>query len=135
MAAFKGYFDESGKDNDPQFANSAICVAGWATTCASWRDIEGKWNAVLERPEFAVHYLHMKEFAHSGGPFKDWKENEHKRANFIAALADVIRKSDLIGFGAIVRVPDLLLFNRDYNCNCPGWLNSGSYRTQRAYEG
>jgi hypothetical protein len=28
MAALKGYFDQSGKENDPQFADSAICVGG-----------------------------------------------------------------------------------------------------------
>ena len=45
MAALKGYFDESGKENDPQFADSAVSVAGWVTTVDSWRDIEAKWVA------------------------------------------------------------------------------------------
>lgn len=73
-------------------------------------------GAVLARPEFDVPYLHMKEFAHSkpGSPFEAWKGDEPRRAAFLAALAKVIRQSDLAGVGAIVRVPDLLRFNRDY---------------------
>jgi hypothetical protein len=119
MAALKGYFDESGKENDPQFADSAICVAGYVTTVDLWLDIEAKWSAVLALPEFNVPYLHMKEFAHStpGSPFGSWKNDEPKRAAFIAALAQVIRQSDLVGAGAIVRVPDLLRFNCDYGLN------------------
>lgn len=116
MAALKGYFDESGKEDDPQFADSAICVGGWVTTADSWLDIEARWAAVLDRPEFNVPYFHMKEFAHSkpGSPFETWKDDEPRRAAFVAALAGVIRQSDLAGAGAIVRVPDLLRFNRAY---------------------
>jgi hypothetical protein len=115
MAALKGYFDESGKENDPQFADSAISVAGYVTTVDSWLEIETKWDAVLKRTEFAVPYLHMKEFAHSkpGSPFEEWKDDEPRRAAFLSALAQVIRQSDLVGVGAIVRVPDLAKFNRD----------------------
>lgn len=48
LAAFKGYFDESGKENDPQFADSAVSVAGWITIVDSWRDIEEPWVSVLQ---------------------------------------------------------------------------------------
>jgi hypothetical protein len=115
MAALKGFFDESGKEDDPQFADSAISVAGYVTTCDSWTDIEAQWNAVLKLPEFDVPYLHMKEFAHSkpGSPFETWKNDESRRAAFLAALTQVIRQSDLVGVGALVRVPDLARFNRD----------------------
>ena len=99
MAALKGYFDESGKENDPQFADSAVGVGGYVTTVNSWRDIESRWTAVLTLPEFGVPYLHMKEFAHSspGSPFETWKGDEPRRAAFMAALSRVIRQSDLIG--------------------------------------
>lgn len=36
MGAFKGYFDESGKEDDPRFANSAISVAGYVTSVDAW---------------------------------------------------------------------------------------------------
>jgi len=116
MAALKGYFDESGKEDDPQFADNAICVGGWITTFNSWHRIETAWRTVLDRPEFGVPYLHMREFAHSkpGSPFETWKDDEAKRAAFLSALTQVIRQSDLVGVGAIVRVPDLQWFNRDY---------------------
>ena len=115
MGALKGYFDESGKEDDPQFSDSAISVAGYVTTVDSWRDIEARWKAVLDRPEFSVPYLHMKEFAHfkPGSPFESWKGDEPRRAEFISALARVIRQSDLVGAGSIVRVPDLAKFNND----------------------
>ena len=117
MAALKGYFDESGKEDDPQFATSAISVAGYVASADSWRDIEDRWQAVLNLPDFDVPYLHMKEFAHSkpGSPFESWKNDEPRRAAFIAVLAQVIRQSDLVGVGAIVRVPDLLRFNYDHD--------------------
>jgi hypothetical protein len=116
MAALKGYFDESGKEDDPQFADSAISVGGYVTTADSWQDIEAKWVAVLALPEFGVPYLHMKEFAHSkpGSPFETWKGDEPRRMAFMAVLSEVIRQSDLTGVGAIIRVPDLWRFNRDY---------------------
>jgi hypothetical protein len=116
MAAFKGYFDESGKEDDPQFADSAIAVAGYVAQAGQWPEIEANWQAVLARPEFGVPYLHMKEFAHSkpGSPFESWKGDEPKRAAFIAALAEVIRKSGLFGAGAVIRLPDLWEFNRDF---------------------
>jgi hypothetical protein len=115
MGALKGYFDESGKEDDPQFADSAVSVAGYVTTVDSWRDIEARWKAVLDRPEFGVPYLHMKEFAHfkPGSPFESWKGDEPRREALIAALALVVRQSDLTGAGAIVRVPDLVRFNSD----------------------
>lgn len=64
-------------------------------------------------------YLHLKEFARSkpGSPFESWKDDEPKRAAFLAALAHVIRQSDLVEVGAIVRVSDLARFNRDYGLN------------------
>lgn len=114
MAAFKGYFDESGKEDDPQFACSAISVGGYITTVDSWRDIEAKWKAVLDRPEFGVRYLHMKEFAHFEGQFASWRGDESRRKALIESLSHVIRESDLAGVGSIVRLPDLWRFNREY---------------------
>jgi hypothetical protein len=117
MAALKGFFDESGKEDDPQFADSGIAVAGYVTTAESWLEIATRWNAVLAHPAFGVPYLHMEEFAHStpGSPFETWKGNEPRRAAFIAALSRVLKDSDLFGTGAIIRVPDLWQFNRDFD--------------------
>jgi hypothetical protein len=117
MATLKGYFDESGKEDDPQFADSAIAAAGYVTPAESWIDIETKWNGVLAN--FAVPYLHMREFAHSqaGSPFETWKNNETKRREFIAELIGVIQQSDLHGFGAIIRLPDLRRFNHQFGLN------------------
>lgn len=115
MAAFKGYFDESGKENDPQFADSAVAVAGYVTTVDSWIEIEAKWRAVLS--QFGTPYLHTKEFAHSeqGSPFETWKDDEQRREAFITSLARIVRDSDLFGVGAVIRLPDLRQFNRDVN--------------------
>jgi hypothetical protein len=140
VGSFKGYFDESGKEEDPQFADSAISVGGWVTTVDSWRDLEAKWSAVLARAEFDVPYLHMKEFAHSEPrtPFESWKGDEPRRSAFMAALTDVIRDSDLAGVGAIVRVPDLQRFNREHSQNLQAYplgMYGALIELSRRYEG
>jgi hypothetical protein len=115
MVAFEGYFDESGKEDDPYLADSGCAVAGYVTTAYSWLEIESEWQAVLARPEFKVDYLHMKEFAHSvpGSPFESWRDDAGRRAAFLSALGDVIRKSDLFGVGAVIRLSDLRRFNAE----------------------
>jgi Protein of unknown function (DUF3800) len=113
MATFKGYFDESGKEDDPQFADSACAVAGYVAPSESWKIVEADWAKILER--FHVPYLHMNEFAHSlkGSPFETWKNQESRRAEFLHELAGVIANSELSGVAALIRLPDLRRFNSE----------------------
>ncbi len=112
MAILKGYFDESGKENDPEFQDSASSVAGCIGTAENWALIESGWARVLR--DFEVPYLHMKEYAHSKGPFEAWKGQEDIRADFIEALVGSLQDRELYGVGAIVRHPDLHKFNQEY---------------------
>ncbi len=113
MAAFRGYFDESGKENDPKLKDSACVVAGYVTHRDSWADTEKRWMGVLS--QFNLPYMHMKEFAHSekDTPFESWRGDEKRRAALINALTGVISNSDLFGVGAVIRLPDLRRFNEE----------------------
>jgi hypothetical protein len=59
----------------------------------------------------------MKEFNTPKGPYKKWlpaKEHKPQIAGFLAGLARTIGRSQLKGFGSIVRMKDLERFNREY---------------------
>lgn len=84
MFAFTGYFDASG-GKDAEITS----VAGWMATIGEWEHFETDWRILLAK--YDLPYFHMKEFAHSTGPFKDWKGEDNKRQNFMRLAVDVIR--------------------------------------------
>lgn len=114
MAVLKGYFDESGKEDDPAFQNFASSVTGCVGTIEAWELIQSGWAGVLT--DFEVPYFHMKEYAHSkaGSPFEAWKGQDAKRADFLKKLIGTLQGCELYGVGAIVRHPDLCKFNQEY---------------------
>ena len=74
-----------------------FAVAGWAATGEHWDAFVSDWQAILSR--FAVPYMHMREFAHSRGPFeKGWKEDEPKRRAFIDELNTAISSHKTASF-------------------------------------
>jgi hypothetical protein len=109
----KGYFDDSGKADDPQ--HCAIVYAGYVGTTDAWTKFEPAWHAVLD--EFHAPYLHMKEFAHSarGSPFENWKGQESKRREFLARLIEVIRSCELKHVGHVVNLNDLKRLNTEFS--------------------
>lgn len=71
-------------------------ISGFVSTAEKWIRFEKSWSQTLKL--FDVPYFHMKEFAHSTGPFKSWKGNEKRREAFIKRLisccaANVIHSS------------------------------------------
>lgn len=114
-SVIRGYFDESGKENDPQLADSACVVAGYVASDETWPQVERSWQEVLKSPQYDVPYLHMREFAHSskGSPFESWKSEPSKRASFLADLAEVVAESSLFGVCGLIRLPDLKRFNSE----------------------
>jgi hypothetical protein len=81
------YFDASGGVEHP-----AVIVAGYISTVGKWNQFDGEWRKALGRREFNVPYFHMKEFAHSVGPFAEWKGDEQRRRRFINTLISIIAK-------------------------------------------
>jgi hypothetical protein len=92
------YFDASGGVEHP-----VVIVAGYVSTVGKWEHFDYEWRKILGRREFNVPYFHMKEFAHSVGPFADWKGNEPRRRRFINALVGVIAKYAKAGFACMIK--------------------------------
>jgi hypothetical protein len=110
MAAITGYFDDSRTDG------LLLTLAGYVGGERHWEVFQEQWSAVLDR--FEVPYFHMKEFGDPDGPYKKWlpaKDHQKEIASFFAALARAIGRSQLKGFGSVVRLKDLERFNREHN--------------------
>jgi hypothetical protein len=87
-----GYFDESGDPRDaPGFA-----VGGYVAETTRWLRFNRQWEEVLDL--FEVPYFHMREFAHSVGPYKSWKGDEGKRTAFVSRLIKATKAN--VSFGA-----------------------------------
>jgi len=87
VAMFSTYFDSSGHPDD----TDVLTVAGFVADINQWIEFERNWKAILERADFQVSGLHMKEFCHSTGEFSAWKGDERRRRNFLSALIGIIK--------------------------------------------
>jgi hypothetical protein len=85
------YFDESGGD-DLKF----IFVGGWVASVKKWEQFECDWKLFLAK--FDVPYLHMREFAHSIGPYEKWRDKTSVRRNFMSMAAEIISGTVERGF-------------------------------------
>ena len=116
MAIYTAYYDASGTEGD---RDRPLVVAGLLASVVGWRRLEREWEATLKR--FKVPYSHMKEYAHSTGPFKKWKGKDEQRAAFLAALARALRH---VRAGRAFRVlpSDFYVVDREYDLS--GVMNS-----------
>src|SRR5258707_13441028 len=94
IAMLVAYFDES-EVQQPEIGGLLI-VSGWIASVAQWEQFEFDWKLFLAK--YDMPYLHMKEYAHSVGPFKKWEGKEGTRRNFISDAADIIRNTIQGGF-------------------------------------
>ena len=78
------YCDASGGPD-----HGLMVVAGWISTVAQWDRFDADWRLLLAR--YDLPYFHMKEFAHSKGPFEAWKGEEGKRRTFLSTACEIIR--------------------------------------------
>jgi hypothetical protein len=101
------YFDES---HDERFRLMFIC--GWVATAEQWREFEYGWKLFLAKHD--VPYFHMREFAHSRGPFAKWKGKEGTRRAFMQGAAQII--VDTIERGFVCGVSDEIFeeYDREY---------------------
>ena len=103
MLLLQAYYDDSGDSNTP--GESVYCIGGGISPLPAWEKLEQEWQNVL--CEFQVPYLHMKEFAHSIGAYKDgWKGDEPKRKTFLSALMDIMDRHVMSVIGATVLIED-----------------------------
>jgi hypothetical protein len=92
----KGHFDDSGKWLDP--TETAVVVAGAIADIDQWEIFDAKWKGVLN--EFGVSELHMRNFAHFRGEYKNWKEATRK--NFIGQLLELAKTHIKKPIGALL---------------------------------
>jgi hypothetical protein len=94
------YFDESGHSRQTDFVSMAACVGRYD----QWKTFNEQWKAAL-----ATHgapYLHMREFAHSIGPFENWTEPQ--RRGLMADCLKAVTASRLVFAAACIRVADFI---------------------------
>jgi hypothetical protein len=92
----KAHFDDSGKWLDP--TETAVVVAGAIADFDQWEIFDAKWKLVLN--EFKVSELHMRDFAHFRGEYKNW--NEPTRQNFIGQLLELAKMHIRKPIGALL---------------------------------
>jgi Protein of unknown function (DUF3800) len=90
---FSAYFDESGT----HAGSPLIVIGGVVSNDLQWRYFEAEWKDMLT--EFQIPYLHMRQFAHSIGPFGSWKGDEKRRQHFIQRLVGILRRRVSVGIG------------------------------------
>lgn len=80
----RAYLDESGHSADCNITDVSVC--GVVGSHEQWAEFEPKWKDVLQA--FGVVQLHMKNFAHFQGEYREW--NEKKRRDFLECLFEVV---------------------------------------------
>jgi len=91
---------------------SITVVSGWVASSAAWERFDADWRILLA--QYDIPYFHMREFAHSVGPFAGWKGEEIKRANFLRKAVDIIRACALHGFACLVEQAPFDKINSQY---------------------
>jgi len=104
---FTCYFDASGgKDL------KVMIVSGWISEINQWELFEGDWRILLAH--YDLPYFHMKEFAHSKGPFASWKGKEGQRSNFLRMAVDTIANRVHRGFTCVVEYESFYAIDAEY---------------------
>jgi hypothetical protein len=111
MAVLKGYFDDSGKADDPQ--HCVVAYGGYVGTTDAWTKFDPAWQSALD--EFGAPYLHMNEFAGSVKGFDGWGDQKEKRKKFLRKLTKVIRDCELEYVAHVVNLRDLLRLNAEFS--------------------
>ncbi len=97
MLAFASYWDASGNPAP----NKRMVVAGTAGPVSVWSQREIDWRLALI--QYDVPYFHMKEFAHSKGPYSAvcWK-SAGRREDFLKLLATIAAEGTMVGISRLV---------------------------------
>lgn len=92
------FYDESGHSLSTGF----VSIAGFIADADSWGNFDRAWSDALIQS--GAPYLHMREFAHSIGPFTGWTEAQ--RRALLHSCVSAINETGLIAVGAVLSVQD-----------------------------
>lgn len=95
---YLAYFDESGHGS----STSHIAIGALVADNVEWARFTPLWQQALE--ENSVPYLHMREFAHSRGPYSGW--NEEQRRSLMRACVGAINSVHAVAVGAAMSMDD-----------------------------
>ncbi len=92
------YIDESGHSRDPKshFAG----MGGLIADSSAWEAFAPEWAQALSDANVDGGELHMRQFAHSRGPFEGW--TEVKRRALMTRLVGAIVKIKAVPVGCVV---------------------------------
>jgi hypothetical protein len=93
-----GFFDESGHSSGTEF----FALAAFVADAFQWAGFDDQWRNALNR--HGAPYLHMREFAHSRGPFQGWTED--RRQGLLGECVTAINSIRAIAVGAAMSVED-----------------------------
>ncbi len=96
FAMYTVYGDASGSED----RDRATVVACFMHSVQGWIEWDIEWQELLKA--YDVPYLHMREFAHSVGPFAKWKGDERIRRAFLGNALDIIVRSGAMNFATVV---------------------------------
>lgn len=123
LSMFTACFDGAGKDHSDRI----VVVAGFGSFSKVWEEFESLWAERLTKDN--LPYFHAGQFAHSTGPFVEWKSDEKRRKSLTADLVDIIRTCGLRKFGSMMRVADwqILSKKRRDSGELSGWPNLDAF--------
>ena len=102
----EAYFDDSGKEADQ--SNRFVCIAGYLSFVSCWEEFNRKWACLLQEHKLPeLHMKHWKSIARQNG----W--TNHHASAVLNDFVDVIRESDVWGFGAGVDVQQWRALSRE----------------------
>ncbi|MGA7563539.1 MAG: DUF3800 domain-containing protein [Desulfobaccales bacterium] len=96
----QGFFDDSGHQADPQ--NEFVCVAGYLADVNHWQLFATEWKYQLIRHNISC--IHMKDLVPLQGEYKELGWNNDKRDTVLLEFLNIIKESELIGFGISIDV-------------------------------
>lgn len=92
------YVDESGHSSDPK--SHFTGMGGLIADSVDWETFASEWSAALADADVERGEFHMRQFAHSIGPFEGWVEE--KRKQLMARLIGIIVKMKAVPVGCVV---------------------------------
>jgi len=114
MAMYTAYYDDSGSPDQ----TLAFVVAGFLAKTQQWIHFEKNWKAILK--DFGMDYFHMREYAHSVGQFRMWKnhktdpkEKDDRELFLRRLLAEILVRANT-GLGCAVIMEDYNAVNQEY---------------------
>jgi hypothetical protein len=92
---FTAALDASGSSEHLVFV-----VAGFVAPDSAWNEFSEEWKERLAQD--GLTYFHMREYAHSVGPWREWKGDVRRRNRLYGDLMEIIKGRVSRKFGSVV---------------------------------